>query len=109
MSCHTRRQIGMFWSFIDETLIAVPFMLIGLQVLLLAFTVSIPVAGGVAALVTLAPVGSRLAIPVVMSGGLVKLHCGVVFRGGGLHGGISVAVVRSLPLGTDREITFAIR
>lgn len=52
MSDHTRRCIDMFWELVDEILNAVLFVLIGLEVLLIAFTAPILVAGLIAIGVT---------------------------------------------------------
>ena len=110
MSDHTRRYIDMFWELIDEILNAVLFVLIGLEVLVIAFTVPILFAGGVAILVTLAARWLTVGIPVAVAGNLFKLPAGSsrVLAWGGLRGGISVALALSLPLGAEREIILAL-
>lgn len=110
MSDHTRRYIDMFWELLDEILNAVLFVLIGLEVLLIAFTAPILVAGGVAIMVTLASRWLTVGLPVAMAGNLFKLPQGSsrVLAWGGLRGGISVALALSLPLGAEREIILAL-
>ncbi|AMM26321.1 cation:proton antiporter [Variovorax sp. PAMC 28711] len=110
MSDHTRRYIDMFWELVDEILNAVLFVLIGMEVLLIAFTVPILFAGGVAILVTLAARWLTVGIPVRLASDLFKLPKGSsrVLAWGGLRGGISVALALSLPLGSEREIILAL-
>ncbi len=48
MSDTTRRYVDMFWELIDEILNAVLFVLIGMEVLLIAFTRPLLVASAVA-------------------------------------------------------------
>ena len=110
MSDHTRRYIDMFWELLDEILNAVLFVLIGLEVLLIAFTVPVLVAGGVAIVVTLAARWLTVGIPVGAARGLFRLPDGSarVLAWGGLRGGISVALALSLPLGAEREIILAL-
>ena len=110
MSDNTRRYIDMFWELIDEILNAVLFVLIGLEVLLIAFTVPILAAGAIAVVVTLGARWLTVGIPVAVAGGLFKLPAGSsrVLAWGGLRGGISVALALSLPLGSEREVILAL-
>ena len=61
MSDTTRRYLDMFRELIDETLNAMLFVLIGMEVLLVAYSFNELAAAGVAILVTLWPDCSRLA------------------------------------------------
>ncbi len=110
MSDHTRRYIDMFWELLDEILNAVLFVLIGLEVLLIAFTAPILVAGVVAIVVTLAARWITVGLPVAIAGTLFRLPHGSprVLAWGGLRGGISVALALSLPVGAEREIILAL-
>ncbi len=110
MSDHTRRYIDMFWELVDEILNAVLFVLIGLEVLLIAFTVPLLVAGGLAIVVTLAARWLTVGAPVGVASALFKLPHGSsrVLAWGGLRGGISVALALSLPAGNAREIILAL-
>jgi monovalent cation:H+ antiporter, CPA1 family len=99
MSAVTNEHLDLFWELIDETLNAVLFVLIGLEVLELTFTVSNLVAG-------------LLAIPIVLVARLISVGlpsqllrrwarvapCTVrILTWGGLRGGISVALALSMP------------
>ena len=110
MSDHTRRYIDMFWELLDEILNAVLFVLIGLEVLLIAFTAPILVAGVVAIVVTLAARWITVGLPVGIAGTLFRLPHGSprVLAWGGLRGGISVALALSLPVGAERESILAL-
>lgn len=110
MSDHTRRYIDMFWELVDEILNAVLFVLIGLEVLLIAFTVPILTAGAIAIAVTLAARWITVGVPVFAASNFFSLPQGSprVLAWGGLRGGISVALALSLPLGADREIILAL-
>lgn len=104
MSDTTRRYLFNFWSLIDEILNSVLFLLIGLEVLVLRFDVS---------LVPLA----MAAIPIVFTARLVSVALPIAFvslkqhfvKGtipiltwGGIRGGISVALALSIPLVSER-------
>ena len=99
MSDHTRRYVDMFWELIDEILNAVLFVLIGLEVLLIAFTVPILTAGAIAIVVTLAARWLTVGLPVFAASTSFGLPQGSprVLAWGGLRGGISVALALSLP------------
>ncbi len=103
MSGTTRQHLNLFWELVDETLNAILFMLIGLQVLDLAFTGRTLAAG-------------LLAIPIVLAGRLVSVGLPIrvlrrwheldpftirILTWGGLRGGISVALALSLPGGSS--------
>ncbi|MFQ5665462.1 MAG: cation:proton antiporter [Candidatus Binatia bacterium] len=110
MSARTREHLDTFWELIDEILNAVLFVLIGLEVLVLAFTARYVVAGCVA-------------IPIVLFARLVSVSAPVKLLGwrrdfdlrtiriltwAGLRGGISVALALALPRGPEREVIVAI-
>jgi CPA1 family monovalent cation:H+ antiporter len=105
MSDRTREHLDTFWELIDEILNAVLFVLIGMEVLVLAFRQAYLLAG-------------VLAIPIVLLARLVSvaLPIGIMRRfrtftprvvtiltWGGLRGGISVALALSLPDGPVRD------
>lgn len=110
MSDHTRRYIDMFWELVDEILNAVLFVLIGLEVLLIVFTAQILIAGLLAIVVTLAARWLTVGLPVSVAGTFFNLPKGSsrVLAWGGLRGGISVALVLSLPMSPEREIILAL-
>lgn len=96
----------MFWELIDEILNAVLFVLIGMEVLLIAFTRPLLVAGA-AAIVVVVVVARTLTVglPVRLGPRFFGLPRGSaqVLTWAGLRGGISVALALSLPAGGGRR------
>ncbi|MRD47511.1 sodium:proton antiporter [Caenimonas koreensis] len=109
MSDTTRQYIDLFWELIDEILNAVLFVLIGMEVLLVTFSVSIFVAAAVAIIVTLAARALTVGLPVSLMKRAFNLPKGAgwVLTWGGLRGGISVALAISLPAGPARDTVLA--
>jgi CPA1 family monovalent cation:H+ antiporter len=106
MSERTRGHLDTFWELIDEILNTVLFVLIGLEVLILAFSGKTAIAAVLAIpmvlLVRLVCVGvpvRLLAMSRAFSPGVVK-----VLTWGGLRGGISVALALSIPPGPERDV-----
>ncbi|AMM18447.1 sodium:proton antiporter (plasmid) [Burkholderia sp. PAMC 28687] len=110
MSETTRRYVDMFWELIDEILNAVLFVLIGMEVLLVAFPGRILFAGACAAVVTLLARLLTVGLPVAAIGRAFRLPRGAwtVLTWGGLRGGISVALALSIPTGPERNIVLAL-
>jgi CPA1 family monovalent cation:H+ antiporter len=110
MSDHTRRYIDMFWELVDDILNAVLFVLIGMEVLLITFTVPLLAAGAVAIVVTLVARWLTVGLPVGVASSFFGLPRGSsrVLTWGGLRGGISVALALSLPIGAERETVLAL-
>jgi monovalent cation:H+ antiporter, CPA1 family len=106
MSDRTREHLDTFWELIDEILNTVLFVLIGLEVLLLAFSEKIAILAVLAIPIVLlarflcvgAPV-RLMALQREFSAGVVK-----ILTWGGLRGGISVALALSIPISAEREI-----
>jgi len=105
MSDNTRRHLDMFWELLDEILNAVLFVLIGMEVLLISFSLPVLVAGTVAIVVTLLARCLTVGLPVAAFGSRFGLPAGSwrVLTWGGLRGGISVALALSLPVGPHRD------
>jgi Na+:H+ antiporter len=105
MSAKTVEHLDTFWELIDEILNAVLFVLIGLEVLLIAFE---PSWGWAAALAIPAVLASRLA-SVSVAALLPRLRHEFpprvigLLTWGGLRGGISIALALSLPAGPERS------
>ena len=110
MSDTTRHYIDLFWELIDEILNAVLFVLIGMEVLLVSFSVNIFIAAMVAMAVTLAARALTVGLPVSVLKRAFKLPkgSGWVLTWGGLRGGISVALALSLPAGPERDTVLAL-
>ena len=105
MSETTRRYIDMFWQLLDEILNAVLFVLIGVEVLLVAFTGTLLVAGVVAIAITLVARWLVVGVPVRLLAPWFHLPRGAapVLTWGGLRGGISVALALSVPAAGPRN------
>lgn len=110
MSDTTRRYLDMFWELIDEILNAMLFVLIGMEVLLVTFSVNELVATAVAIAVTLIARLLTVGLPVGLLQGTFNLPTGSwkVLTWGGLRGGISVALALSLPAGAERNTVVAL-
>lgn len=110
MSDQTREHLDTFWELIDEVLNAVLFVLIGLEVMVIAFSHKIILAGILAIVIVLAARFVSVSIPILFlkryrtfSPNVIK-----ILTWGGLRGGISVALALSLPAGEPRQLILAI-
>ncbi len=105
MSETTRRYVDMFWQLLDEILNAVLFVLIGMELLIIAFTGPLLLAGVIAIAITLFARWLTVGLPVKLIGKRFRLPHGsaTVLTWGGLRGGISVALALSLPAGASRD------
>jgi CPA1 family monovalent cation:H+ antiporter len=110
MSDTTRRYLDMFWELIDEILNATLFVLIGMEVLLVTFSLNELVAAAAAVSVTLLARLLTVGLPARFLRGAFKLPRGSwkVLTWGGLRGGISVALALSLPPGPERDTVVAL-
>lgn len=110
MSETTRDHLDKFWELIDEILNAILFVWIGLEVLVLAFTVDFLLIGLIAIPLTL---GARF-ISVWSTISLFKFkrqftrNATLILTWGGLRGGISIALALSLPAGEWRDLIVSI-
>ncbi len=105
MSENTRERLDSFWELMDEIFNAVLFLLIGLEILVLTNKGNYLIAGLIMIPVVLLARFISVGVPVTFmrlfrdfSPDAVK-----IMTWGGLRGGISVALVLSLPNGPERE------
>src|SRR3569833_1537907 len=110
MSDTTRGYLDMFWELLDEMLNAALFVLMGMEVLLVAFSLHELVAAAVAVGVTLTARLLTVGLPVRLLPRAFNLPAGSwkVLTWGGLRGGISVALALSLPAGPERDTVVAL-
>ncbi|GGX71385.1 cation:proton antiporter [Saccharospirillum salsuginis] len=106
MSKSTWSHLEHFWELLDEMLNAVLFLLIGLEVLVLSFTVGPWLAGALMIPMVLLARLCAVSVPVMMLSRFRTFSPGAipVLTWGGLRGGISVALVLSLPTGDERDL-----
>jgi CPA1 family monovalent cation:H+ antiporter len=110
MSNTTRRYLDMFWELVDEILNAILFVLIGMEVLLVVFSLDLMIAAGLAVGVTLLARLLTVGLPMAALQDAIRLPPGSwkVLTWGGLRGGISVALALSLPMGPERDTVVAL-
>ena len=110
MSDITRGYVDKFWELVDEILNAVLFVLIGMEVLVVAFPNNVLLAGAGAVVLTLLARTLVVGLPVGALTQAFKLPAGSwrVLTWGGLRGGISVALALSIPAGPERDLILAL-
>ncbi|MGD8601366.1 MAG: sodium:proton antiporter [Gemmatimonadota bacterium] len=106
MSETTRERLDKFWELVDEFLNAVLFVLIGIEVVAVAFDGRALLAGALAVPVVLVARWVSVGLPVMLmrTRRTFTPHVVKVLTWSGLKGGISVALALSLPLGPHREL-----
>ena len=108
MSENTRIQTDTFWELIDEILNAVLFLLIGIEIFVLDFSLTVLLAALILIPITLAARYIAVSIPVVILSRWRVFTPGVtkILTWGGIRGGISVALALAIPtsLGEIRDV-----
>ena len=110
MSESTRERLDVFWELLDEILNAILFMLIGLEMIVIAINWNALLLGFLAILGVL--VGRYISVALLVS--LMKFwqpfDRGTItlLTWGGLRGGLSIAMALSLPNGPEKELILAI-
>ncbi len=101
MSEETRKYVDAFWKLIDEILNAVLFLLIGIEVFAVTFSMDAFQTGLAAIALALFARLAAVAVPVLILRPFRTFSPGVIpiMTWGGLKGGISVALALSLPDG----------
>lgn len=110
MSDKTRERLDDFWELIDEILNAVLFLLIGLEILILTFTKQFIMAGLLAIPVVLLARWVCVGVPVriMRKFRTFSPYAVTVLTWGGLRGGISIALVLSIPPHPARDLLLVI-
>lgn len=106
LSVQGRADIVGFWSHVDEVLNALLFVIIGFQLLSLSFSVPVLLAACLALPLAVLVRGASVFLANLPLYVLRRERLGVlaVLTGGGLRGGISLALALSLPAGPEREL-----
>ena len=105
MSEATREHVTRFWSLLDEILNAVLFLLIGIEVIAIAYDAAHLFLGVVAIPIVLAARAAAVGLPLALLSRLTPFTRGAypILVWGGLRGGISIALALSLPEGPVKE------
>ena len=99
MSIETREYVDSFWKLIDEILNAVLFLMIGVEVFAVTFSMDFALAGVMSIALALVARLAAVAVPVMILKPFREFSAGTIpiMTWGGLKGGISVALALSLP------------
>lgn len=110
MSQVTRDYIDKFWEMVDELLNAILFLLIGMEMLVMQFTISYLVLGCIAIIIVLMArwISVSGSVLLLRNKNVFEKHAIPILTWGGLRGGISVALALSVPKGDYGDLILAI-
>ncbi len=110
MSQVTRDYIDKFWEMVDELLNAILFLLIGMEMLVMQFTISYLVLGCIAIIIVLMArwISVSGSVLLLRNKNVFERHAIPILTWGGLRGGISVALALSVPKGDYGDLILAI-
>ncbi len=110
MSETTRLHLTNFWTLLDEILNAVLFLLIGIELLVIPFQTSPLLAALIAIPLVLVARFVSVGLPITLLGTFRDFTKGAVpvLTWGGIRGGISVALVLSLPPSPERDVLLTV-
>jgi CPA1 family monovalent cation:H+ antiporter len=102
---HARDYVGRFWELVDEILNAVLFLLIGLEMLVIAKSSVLLGIGAIGIVVVLFARWVSVTLPVLSLRRWLPFerHAIALLTWGGLRGGLSVAMALSLPAALHRD------
>ncbi len=105
MSDKTRERLDDFWELIDEILNAILFLLIGVEILILTFSIQFMIAGLLAIPTVLLARWICVGVPIQVMKRFRTFspYVTTILTWGGLRGGISVALALSIPQGSERD------
>ena len=106
MSEKTEEHLDSFWELIDEILNAILFLVIGLEILVLAFQMNHIIFGIIAIPLTLGVRMLAVSLPAILLRKRANFSKGTIkaLTWGGLRGGISLALALSIPKGAERDV-----
>lgn len=110
MSDITRDYLDKFWEMIDEVFNAILFLLVGFEMLIIPFSLTLLWLGIVAIAIVLLARFVSVAIPIYMlqRKTVFEKNAIPILTWGGLRGGISVALALSLPASATSDIIVSI-
>jgi len=110
MSSETKDYLDKFWELIDESLNALLFVLIGLEIVIISFLDNYWIAGVLGIIIALFARFVSVSIPILALRRSVNFmpRTPLIMTWGGLRGGISIALALSLPAAMNKDIILSI-